>query len=376
MSRLVPVVVLLGAVVLAAAGLITLAVGDSPDYADLAPVPDSIVWEQDQETTVWVNTNRHAVELSVSSIGLGIGGVDLRDPSSGETSILGEGLGCLEAVVSGVDVTNITDNSALIEIELDRQSTGTGLDVHWHLTQTGVNPVENVETGVTGDSTNIPLSSLAGGTYRIGVSLNAQFPTAITRTVTFTTGEAESGTSDHRGQDIHVLEDMGVTLIACAEVEDVAITLYGTDDEELNRYLVDISPPGATPVPTSTPVPGPAFSTAYETLRFCPDAETPRADILTGAEAVGTVTAAGTGTLAYSLAPDGESRDFAFFEVSSAGSITVSDSGADNHTGIDGSRLYTFVVRATDDGGRVGEALVAVQVDLANPSTSRDGVCT
>ena len=101
--------------------------------------------------------------------------------------------------------------------------------------------------------------------------------------------------------------------------------------------------------------------------------------MLSGGETVGTVTASGTGTLTYALAADGDSRDFAFFDIDSAtGAITVSDSGADAHAGIAGiaeSRLYTFVVLATDDAGRQGRAVVAVQIDLSTVSPGGDGVC-
>ena len=87
-------------------------------------------------------------------------------------------------------------------------------------------------------------------------------------------------------------------------------------------------------------------------------------------------TATGTGTISYSLAPDGDGRDFAYFAIDdSTGEITVSAAGADDHTGLDGIRLYTLVVRATDDAGRMGEALLAIQVDLSNTSTSGDGTC-
>ena len=92
---------------------------------------------------------------------------------------------------------------------------------------------------------------------------------------------------------------------------------------------------------------------------------------------MGTVTADsfGSGGGSYYLAPDGDSRDYAFFEIATAGGITVSDAGADDHTGIDGTRLYTFLVSYTDNRGLTGEALVAVQLDHTNLAANGDGVC-
>ena len=222
-------------------------------------------------------------------------------------------------------------------------------------------------------SNSFATSSLTAtqGVWEIEASSDDGFPEALTRRIAVDLN-AETATTDSGAETIVLLRETGVSLKACSEHDDVVLTLHGKENEELNRYVLDI---GAPPAATATPVPNPAFSPAYETLRFCPDAASPRADVLTGDEAVGTVTATGSGTITYSLAPDGDSRDFAFFDISSNGDITVSDAGADDHTGIDGARLYTFVVRAVDDAGRMGEALVAVQLDLANLSSGANGSC-
>lgn len=375
---------LVGGLGLMAAGAVAVVYVMNPvaDYADLVPAPDSIIWEEGQETPLWLSTNRHAVDLRVDNIALGLGEIDLRDPASGQVSVLGEGLGCLDAVVSGLVVETVSATEVALGVTLHKEA-GVSATLYYQFYADGEARYSDPQTyTVTGSTATLRPSGAGVGlaegvAYRADVSTNSHLPRAITRSVTWTGGDEDSGTSDVREEEIHLVEGTGVALIACAEAEDVAVTLHGDAGAELNRYLVDVLPePTAVPA-TATPVANPVFDPAYTSLRFCPDSATPPAMQLSGGETVGTVTATGTGTLAYALAPDGESRDFAFFEIDSGtGGISVSDAGADDHTGIDGTRLYTFVVNATDDAGRAGEALVAVQVDLSNPTTAGDGVCT
>ena len=174
-------------------------------------------------------------------------------------------------------------------------------------------------------------------------SSDDNFPIALTRLIVVDLTE-ETATTDQEVESIVLLRNTGVVLKACSEHDDLTLTLHGAQGEELNRYVVDIGEPAPTPVPPPTPVPGPVFDPAYETLRFCPDDTASTAALLTGNEKVGDVIVAGT-NITYALTPDGDSRDYAFFRLMAFGSLYVSDAGADDHTGIDGTRLYTFVVR-------------------------------
>ena len=84
---------------MAAAGIATFVMSEAPDYANLVPAPNEIVWEQGDETTVWLQTNRDNVDLKVSSVALGLGSIERVFPESGESMVLGTagglpGLGC------------------------------------------------------------------------------------------------------------------------------------------------------------------------------------------------------------------------------------------------------------------------------------------
>lgn len=195
---------------------------------------------------LWLSTNRHAVDVRISSIALGIGEIDLRNPASGAPVALGRGLGCLEAVVSDLEVDNITETSATATITLDRK-VGT-FTVYWRrYRDDGPTPSLRSQRQVSVASTDVTLTGLTNGvTYRFDASTDEHFPSIITCSITFTAGDADSGTSDHREEEVHLLEDTGVGIIACDEGEDVVIGLHGHDGEELNRYLVDVLPASAT----------------------------------------------------------------------------------------------------------------------------------
>ena len=219
------------------------------DYADLVPPPDSIIWEQGDETALWLSTNRHAVDLRIDSRALGIGEIVLRDPAQGAASALGEGLGCLDAVVDGLTVSNITATSADITISFDKES-GSAVTVHYRQYRGSEAAGSGRFESITGDSIVRTRGGLTtGAVYRYEASTDEHFPLAITRSVTWTAGEADSGTSDHRDEELHMLEDTGVELIACREHEDVLVSLHGDGGKELNRYLVDVLP-ASTPTPT------------------------------------------------------------------------------------------------------------------------------
>ena len=362
-----------GLLSVAVVGLITLATGGE-DYAALVPAPDEIVWAEGEETTVWLSTNRHAVDVQIDSIAVGLGDIEERNPDGEKATILAKGPGCLDHAVASLTVAHDTGDTWNVSGTIDRGPTSTGnVEVHVRYYQPADQmPAEGAVADVTvsAGSDDYSLNLVPGdGNHRVEASSDAHFPTSFTRQVDFDAADTTAGGTVTGESVFHMLENTGLGLIACDETEDVLITLHGDNGAELNRYYVDVGP-----VPTATPSP-PSFD-AYQTKRFCPDLATPREQLLDGGESVGSARATGTGTITYSLAPDGDSRDFAFFNVSSSGALTVSATGADDHTGIDGARLYTFKVVATDAGGRRSESVIVVQLDLGNMSPSGDGRCS
>ena len=378
--RYVPAVVLGLGAILAAAGLITYATGEA-DYADLVPGPDSIIWAEGQETTILISTNRDDVDLRINSVAMGIESVKGVVPHSGELMVLGASVGCQDWAVSRLTASSVSTGGYTLEGNIDRENfTGTA-EVHIRMRVQGDADWTYFVPMLVSGASALSFSqsyNTSEEKWEIEASNDDDFPVALTRRI-FVDTSAGTATNDTEAESIVLLKNTGVALKACSEHDDVMLTLHGQDGEELNRYVADIGPPPTAtlaPAPPATPVPAPSFATAYQTLRFCPDSATPPSMQLDGGETAGTVSATGTGSITFSLAPDGDSRDFAFFAIDgSTGAITVSDAGADDHTGIDGGRLYTIVVRATDDAGRVGEALVAVQVDLTTLSPLGDGAC-
>ena len=350
-----------------------------PDYADLVPAPDSIIWSEGQESTLLVSTNRDDVELRIDSLDMGIDAVKGSIPHSGELMTLGASVGCQEWAVSKLWADSFTSTGFILRGNVARNNFQDTVTVYYRFRFSGGAWRTTGDVDVAGpadDSFAIP-STTSGGVWEVEASSGNTFPTALTRRIVIDQNQETSAT-DEEVESIVLAKGTAVVLQACSEHDDLTLTLHGNEGVELHRYVVDIGPEPTEPAATATPVPAPVFSEAYQTLRFCPDAtDLERSGLLTGAEAVGTVTATGTGTITYSLAPDGESHDFAYFAIDdSTGAVTVSAAGGDDHTGIDGTRLYTVVIRATDDAGRVGEALVAVQLDLSALSPGDDGACS
>ena len=93
---------------LAAAALISLATGAEPDYANLAPAPNEIVWEQGDETMVWLQTNRDDVDLRVGSAALGFGSIERVFSESGKSTVLGRHEGCVTTNASGFHLVKDT----------------------------------------------------------------------------------------------------------------------------------------------------------------------------------------------------------------------------------------------------------------------------
>ena len=116
----------------------------------------------------------------------------------------------------------------------------------------------------------------------------------------------------------------------------------------------------------------PVWAEEYASMRFCADATSPPEAILNGGETVGSVSA--TAATGYYVAADEHGLDYAYFDISSSGVLTVSTAGADVHAGMDGDRLYSFIVRATNED-MASDLHVAVFLDKTTPTNSGDGVC-
>ena len=384
-SGIVPTLVLGLGILLAAGVLIPLATGSRADYADLVPAPDTIVWEVGDETTLWLSTNRHAVDLRVDNVALGLGDIRQRDAESGGVTNLGHGGGCEDWVVKSLEADSITSSRATVEGTVDRGQQSGSLSVHMrgYQTSAGSGSATAFTSNAGADATfSYNFGNLASGVeYRVDASSNEHFPVATTRSVTVTPGDAESGTSDSAEEETHMLENTGQGLISCFEEEEVLVTLHGDKGEELNRYLVDV-------LPAPTPAAPPVFTAGgYTTRRVCVDtpfaeadtAATNRARYLSSDEKVGaavTATDANSDTVSYDLGIEDPNDYYLFFEVDSLGQITVNDGGANDHSGLDADRVYPVVLTASDGNGGLDRVTVAVQLDAATESPSDDGLCS
>ena len=368
------------AAILAATGLITFAFGDEPDYAHLVPAPDAIIWTEGDESPLWVSTNRESVDVRVSSIDLGVGEIDLRNPSSSLPVPLGQGLGCLDSVVKGIQVDETSATAADLTVTLDSRVSGQ-VTVYYrtYLGDSVLHPTRN--SAVDAALATATIGTLSGltqeSTYRVIVSTDERFPVAITRSLTWTQGEADTYSSHMHDEEVHLLADTGVSLLACGEGVDIAVTLHGDGGEELNRYLVDVLP---APTPTTPPA-------RYETRRVCVDsnqAATSTPDYLSGGELVGDAFDAAdfglSGTVTYSLGNVVEGSGHVFFFVwGTSGQIKVSAAGAADVQGLDADRVYQVRVTATDVYGASAYKDVGVWLDISDPdglSPSGDGLCS
>ena len=236
----------IGVVVLAAAAgailLVQLWTGaNEPDYAELVPAPDSVVWSVDVERTVWLDTNRHAVDLRVSSIDLGLGDIERLD--GGNVTSLGRATGCIDWVVSGLTVETVGDDTVEIDGAVDRGRQTGDLTVHIRRTRLDTGAVVTADRTVASgeDTFAYDLGSVAAGVpFRVEASHDEQFPHETTRQITFTGGDASSGTSDLTEEEFHLVENTGIGLVGCHEGDRVMVSLHGDDGEELSSYIVDV----------------------------------------------------------------------------------------------------------------------------------------
>ena len=369
------VVVALG-VALLAVFLVQLAIGAEADYAALVPAPDSINLREGEEAAFWLSTNRHAVELRIDSIDVGLGVIHYRGAAQGQTATLGHSTGCLDWAVSHLEIEAVGNRSMSFSGTVDRGSETGELTVHTRL-YSASNPTVSIgqDIKVSGPSDtdfSVNWSLLSTDTdYVLEASHNDYFSGPETRSVTFTTGDADSGTSETAEEKILLIEGSGIGLIGCHEHDDVVVTLHGENGAELARYKLDVL--AAEPANTA-----PQFATDYVLRVVCVDSATTTADYFDAGEEVGdvvTATDADSATLSYALAPESGELDYAYFEIDNAAQITVSSLGADGDSGLGAERLYTFLVVADDSNGGQADVRVIAQVKLSESSTG-DGSCS
>ena len=305
---------------LAAGVMVPMATGALPDHAWLSPAPTSIEWVQDddRETVLWLETNLPGAELRIS-------GLD-NAASDPEPAL---GIGSISQKTEAGSVTAVGHAGGCQD----------GYDV----------ALDDGETpGDTSDDTPA-----------------------------YTPFWIEAGA----GVGIVVCEDTATTAAAV----DGVIALY-TGAAPGGELLTSYDITGRTKANSMVNIP-PSFSAEdgsadYLVRRVCVDNNSSRDLYFDGGENVGAaVVASDAGqlgaTVTHSLAPSGASHDFAFFNINtSTGQITVSEAGADNHSGLDDSRLYTLRVVAEDSARASAQTLVTVQVVKNPTSMNGDGVCS
>ena len=388
----VPFLVMAMGAALLAVVLVNLAKSAQPDYADLDPAPNSIVWQEGHETTLWLETNRNWVDMRIGSVTLGLGDIRRTFPESGGTLDLGRGEGCLDWAVSSLSVVSIGDaavgKTIIIEGTVDRNGFGGQLTVNIRVYPAGTAPRFPLTATVAASSSLFnhtrDVAPADTNMWVIEASKDDKFPQATTRAITVPIDDLATAITikDEEAENIRVLRDRGIGIIACGAVDDVVVSLHGDNGEELNRYLVDVHP-ASTPVPT-------ASNPAYISRRVCVDAADAQNNYLSGGELVGAViprsvfrgvTSSATIVLS-DTSP--ENRFKFFFSYSTTGSIqlSVTDVGA-SELGLDADRVYAVRLTATDVGSGTAEDPddtafidVGVWLDMSTLSPTGNGQCS
>ena len=357
-----------------------------PGYADLVPAPDTIIWEQGDETTLWLQTNRNAVELRINSVDLGVGNIERAFPEARSAMLLGRSEGCLSWVVSSLYATQVNANGYSLAFAISRNGFTGDATVY-----TRARPVDGT-FGVTvstvissGSNSGAQTSSVTAGEWVIEASNDSEFPEATTRRISVTVGPAPSSTRDDEVETLILYPDMGVGLVACSEANDVVLTLHGDDGEELNRYLVDIH--ADSPAATQNP------DTGYEVRRLCVDAADRQVNYLDGGEEAGEAFDKADFGLTYDVdsvvledtSADSDYRYFFGYSLTGGGvQLLVSDVGASG-LGLDSDKVYQVRMTATDEGDATAVPPVAtatasldvgVWLDTSTLSPADDGRCS
>ena len=394
-----------------------------PDYADLIPAPDTIVWEEGDETVVWLSTNQDDIEIRIATVDLGVGDFHRIIPTSGQSMMLGRGEGCLAWAVTDLEVTGIVDASSgtppgkqvSIQGEIDRGAATGTLKVYLRIYPFGgdLSDLEDV-TGLRGydefeidDSGTILYFNVPGTTdsfgskrYRIPAQsgvwvFEASHDERFPRTARIATrgdiahyDEEAWPPAMAEAEDVVISSDIGVGLVACSEADDVLVSLHDDQGVELKSYLVDVL---ADPQPAPTPQARPSNVNPVD-VRVCVDSGDARANYLDGWEFVGgQLTADGdfgqsagdidTVTLTDSI----EGSGYVYYFVGEITSdnvdnreniqLRVSPAGAGNTAGLDSDRVYPITVTAIKSGSSNVSKDFGIWLDVHALSPNNNGRC-
>ena len=360
------------------------------DYAHLDPEPDVVVWEEGDETTLWLDTNRRHVDMRIDRVSLGLGDIRRIFPESGRVVTLGRGEGCLDWAVSGLEVYSLVDsgNDKRVGIQgtVDRGGTTGSLDVEWRIYKIGESPPGSlllpatVSSGSNSFSHEIVVSN--DGDRVIEASHDNRFPEPYTRRITLDLNDINTATTDSDVEHVRMVQHGGVGVIACAEDNDVGIGLHGDERALLNHYLVDVHA-DPTPVPTAVPQTAPSGA-QYQDIRVCVDSADARANYLDGWEYVGpaldSADFGATGDiLAVVIEDTVETNEFVYFFATEIDGgdvqLRATPAGASNTVGLSSDRVYPITVTATTAGARQDSIDLGVWLDITTLSPGDDGRC-
>ena len=300
--------------------IVPMATGALPDYARFSPAPTSVEWVQDddRETALWLETNLVGVELRISG---------LDNAASDPEPALGIGSISQETEAGGVMAVGHAG----------------GCQDGYHVAlDDGVIPADTSDDTPAHTPFWLEAGSIVGIVVCEDTAANAA---AVDGVIALYTGAAPGGE---------------------------LLTSYDITGRTKANSMVNIPPSFSAE----------NGSVDYLVRRVCVDNNSSRDLYFDGGENVGAAVAASDAgqvgaTLTYSLAPAGDSQDFALFNIGSGtGQITVSEAGADDHSGLDDTRLFTLTVVAEDDAGASASTHVTVQVVKNPTSTGGDGSCS
>ena len=397
MPKVIAALVLGLGAMLGVAILVNYIIKPEADYASLLPEPDTIVWEEGDETTLWIDTNRRDVDMRIDRVSLGLGDIQRVFPESGEVVTLGRGEGCLDWAVSGLEIYSITGsvNSRSVSVQgtIDRGATTADVDVQirGYFEDDGpsvaVLQTKTVSSGSSGFS-SVVYNTSADGPWVVEASHDDRFPEPYTRRATadlsIDPGDAvDAAVDDQDVEHVKLVQYGGVGVIACAEDNDVGIGLHGEDRALLNHYVVDIHA-DPTPQPTVTPVAAPAAA-SYSDVRVCVDSADARANYLDGWEFVGPALAPAdfgfaADVVAASIEDTGDANEFVYFfstEVDSGNvQLRVTPAGASNTVGLTAERVYPITVTGTTTGLLSQSIDLGIWLDITTLSPNDDGRCS
>ena len=370
-SRVIPTIVGGLGVLLASGVMIGFAMGREADYADLSPAPDAIEWRDGEETTVWLETNRRDVELRLDGTALALGDLRRRSDGGAET-VMGRSLGCQDWAVSFLRPAAIGTAGTGFQVQGNAAGAFSGEDVQLRYREAGTS-TWTAATVSAGASFSHDVTGLAAGkTWEVEALSSGDFPPTLTRAVTVNL-TAMTSTYDRAAQELSLLAGRGLGLLACAEADDVLLTLHGEEGAELNRYLVDVGAEAAAQA-----------AIGHQSRRVCVDSQT-RVNYLSGGELVGAALSADDfglgGTLvSVSVADEEEGSDvFWFFDFAAItngfAQMRVSEAGASGTLGLDADRVYVVRVTGTDTAGDTASLNLGVWLDQATISADGDGLC-